>query len=157
MLQRLEGLLSPNAVMPRLDARTGKQVLLQMSRMLAQVTELDPGRIFDGVIERERLGSTGVGEGVAIPHARLKDLAQPVGGFARLAVPVEFDAIDGQPCDLVFMLLAPDDGGADHLRALARISRVLRQAELRTAIRAAPNTPDALYNLLSGTAREHAA
>jgi len=93
-------------------------------------------------MECERLGSTGVGEGVAIPHARLPGLERPVGGFMRLLHGVDFEAIDERPCDLVFMLLAPDGSGADHLRALAQVSRVFRQIPVRDALRKARTEDD---------------
>ncbi|MFN3610009.1 MAG: PTS sugar transporter subunit IIA, partial [Hyphomonas sp.] len=95
--------------------------------------------IEDAVMERERLGSTGVGEGVAIPHARLPGLSAPVGGFLRLAQGVDFEAIDDRRCDLIFMLLAPDGAGADHLRALAQVSRFFRQVAVREGLRKARN------------------
>jgi PTS system nitrogen regulatory IIA component len=98
--------------------------------------------IEDAVMERERLGSTGVGEGVAIPHARLPGLEKPVGGFMRLQHGVEFESIDERPCDLIFMLLAPDGSGADHLRALAQVSRVFRQGPVRDALRKARTEED---------------
>ena len=92
-------------------------------------------------MERERLGSTGVGEGVAIPHARVQGIDAPIGAFMRLATGVDFEAVDDRPCDLIFMLLAPLSAGADHLRALAQVSRVFRQGAVRDALRAA-NTVD---------------
>jgi PTS system nitrogen regulatory IIA component len=108
-----------------------------MSEELARVTGLPPREIEDSVMERERLGSTGVGEGVAIPHARVDGIDAPIGGFMRLTSGVDFEAIDDRPCDLIFMLLAPLSAGADHLRALAQVSRVFRQSAVRDALREA--------------------
>tara|TARA_X000000950_G_scaffold140817_1_gene174706 strand:- start:7640 stop:8011 length:372 start_codon:yes stop_codon:yes gene_type:complete len=98
--------------------------------------------ILHAIVEREKLGSTAVGHGVVLPHARLPGIQQPIGGFARLLTPVDFDAVDEQPCDLVFMLLASDGDGADHLRALAKIARVMRHAGLRKDLRDAETEQD---------------
>ena len=108
-----------------------------MSGVMAQALGLKQRDVHEAVLERERLGSTGVGEGVAIPHARIETLSRPVGGFARLQEAADFEAIDERPADLVFMLLAPTDAGADHLRALARAARVFRQERIRAALRQA--------------------
>ncbi len=110
----------------------------------------------EAVLERERLGSTGVGEGVAIPHARIEALSRPAGGFAHLSEPADFEAIDERPADLVFMLLAPTDAGADHLRALARAARVFRQERIRAALRQA-QTEEAVLAILSPDRTIHAA
>lgn len=106
--------------------------------------------------ERERLGSTGVGNGVALPHARIDGIDTVVAGFARLSEPMEFDAVDGRPVDLVCFLLAPSDAGGAHLRALARVSRLLRRPELRARLRAAPSA-EAIYTILSDQAATKAA
>ena len=98
--------------------------------------------------ERERLGTTGVGQGIAIPHGRLADLEKIVGVFARLDTPIDYDAVDKQPVDLVFMLLAPEGAGADHLKALARVSRLLRNQAACEKLRAA-KTAEALYAILT--------
>lgn len=128
-------LLHPAAIMSPFLADSRPQVIRKMSNVLAGLSALDTRDILDAVMERERLGSTGVGEGVAIPHARITGLDKAVGAFARLEKPVDFEAIDDQPCDLIFMLLAPDNAGGDHLRALAHVSREFRRADLRTALR----------------------
>lgn len=133
----LTALLQAGRILPDLKAQSRKQVLRDLCAELARETSLDERDIFDAVMERERLGSTGVGEGVAIPHARLDGLAHPVGAFARLTDPVDFDAVDERPCDLVFMLLAPIAAGADHLRALAAVSRAFREPSVRAALRGA--------------------
>jgi PTS system nitrogen regulatory IIA component len=107
-------------------------------------------RIYDALAERERLGTTGIGTGVAIPHCRLPELTRLYGLFARLERPVPFDAIDDQPVDLVFLLLAPQEAGAEHLKALARVSRLLRDRAMCEKLRGA-NSADALYALLGGS------
>ncbi|MEM1086474.1 MAG: PTS sugar transporter subunit IIA [Pseudomonadota bacterium] len=126
---------------------TRKDALTTLSDALAEKCGLDTQSVFEAVIERENLGSTGVGEGVAIPHARLKGVEKPVGAFLRLSEGVNFDAIDGKPCDLIFMLLAPIGSGADHLRALAQVSRAFRDANLREKVRKADHT-DAIRAIL---------
>ena len=107
---------------------------------LAQRSLDIPARpVLDAVIEREKLGSTGVGHGVAIPHARTDLVDQVCGVFARLKQPVDFDAVDGRPADLIFLLLAPEDAGAEHLKALAQVSRLFRREDIRRSLRAAPD------------------
>ncbi|MDZ4759703.1 MAG: PTS sugar transporter subunit IIA, partial [Alphaproteobacteria bacterium] len=103
----LRDLLVPEAIFPRSRWQGRKQVLAEMSEAMAVALGLDPRTVHEAVLERERLGATGVGEGVAIPHARVEGLVRPAGGFARLVDPADFDAIDERRCDLVFMLLAP--------------------------------------------------
>ncbi len=148
IISSLGELLLPNAVVARARWQGRKQVLSEMSGMMARTLGLDPREVYEAVQERERLGSTGVGEGVAIPHARIESLTRPVGGFARLLEPADFEAIDERPADLIFMLLAPTDAGADHLRALARAARVFRQERIRAALRQA-QTEEAVLAILS--------
>ncbi len=148
IIPSLADLLLPNAVAPRARWKGRKQVLAEMSALMAHALKLEPREVHEAVLERERLGSTGVGEGVAIPHARIDSLTRPVGGFARLLEPADFEAIDERPADLVFMLLAPTDAGADHLRALARAARVFRQERIRAALRQA-QTEEAVLAILS--------
>ena len=105
-------------------------------------------KIFETLLERERLGSTGVGSGIAIPHGKLSDFKRLYGVFARLERPVEFDAIDEQPVDLIFLLLAPEGAGADHLKALARVSRLLRDTSMCEKLRGT-DTADGLYMVLT--------
>lgn len=147
-MSNLGDLLVRGAIFPRVRWQGRKQILQEMSDGMARALGLDPRMVFEQVLEREKLGSTGVGEGVAIPHARIAGLGQVVGGFARLAEPADFDAIDERRCDLVFMMLAPADAGADHLRALARISRAFRQESIRAALRKA-QTVEAILEILS--------
>jgi PTS system nitrogen regulatory IIA component len=112
--------------------------------------------VLDALLEREALGSTGVGYGVAVPHARVAGLTRLRGVFVRLEQPIEFQAVDDRPVDLIFALFAPPDAGAEHLRALARVSRVLRQADLREQLRQAHGA-DAIHALLVREARSSAA
>jgi len=141
-------LLAPEAVIASLKAQNKKQLLQELAEHAAKLTGLPERRIFETLIERERLGSTGMGQGIAIPHGRLGGLARIVGLFARLETPVAYDAVDNQPVDLVFMLLAPDGAGADHLKALARVSRLLRNQSTCEKLRAA-SQPEVLYALLT--------
>ncbi len=147
-MSTLGELLLPSAVVARARWQGRKQVLTEMSGLMARALGLDPREVYEAVQERERLGSTGVGEGVAIPHARIESMTRPVGGFARLLEPADFEAIDERPADLIFMLLAPTDAGADHLRALARAARVFRQERIRAALRQA-QTEEAVLAILS--------
>ena len=140
MMATLSDLLLPAAIFPRARWQGRKQVLAEMSEAMAKLIGLDVRVVHEGVLERERLGATGVGEGVAIPHARLAGLTQVVGGFAHLVEPADFEAIDERRADLVFILLAPADASADHLRALARVSRNFRQESIRSALRKAQTT-----------------
>ena len=147
-MSSLGDLLLPQAVIPRARWQGRRQVLAEMSAMMAEAARLNPREVHEAVLERERLGSTGVGEGVAIPHARIENLKRPVGGFARLAEPADFEAIDERKADLIFMLLAPADSGAEHLRALARAARTFRQEAIRAALRKAQSI-DAVLAVLS--------
>lgn len=144
----LSDLLSADSVLGSLSATNRKQALQIMSEAAAAKLDLDSRVIFDAVMERERLGSTGVGDGVAIPHARLEGLEHVFGLFARLKNPIDFDAIDGRPVDLIFLLLAPEEAGAEHLKALARISRIFRREDLRTHLRAT-DTRDGMIAVLT--------
>lgn len=152
----LSELLVPGNVIPSLKATSKKQVFQELSEQASRTTGIDERRIFDVLLERERLGSTGVGNGIAIPHGRLANLDRLFGFFARIETPVEFDAIDGAPVDLVFLLLAPEAAGADHLKTLARVSRLLRDNAMCEKLRGARGA-DALYALLTESATPHAA
>ena len=134
-MHNFSNLLDESTIFDPLIAEGRQGVLRQMSEALAERTGLEARDIFDAIIERERLGSTGVGEGVAIPHVRLEGLKTSVGAFARLEKPADFDAFDDRPCDLVFMLLAPQTEGSDHLRALAQVSRAFSKASFRETLR----------------------
>lgn len=139
MATDLSALLQGGVIIPFHEATSRKQAIHVLCEAMSDATGIGARAIEDAVMERERLGSTGVGEGVAIPHARLAGLTAPVGGFLRLAQGVDFEAIDDRPCDLIFMLLAPDGAGADHLRALAQVSRFFRQVAVRDGLRKARN------------------
>lgn len=141
-------LLIPSAVVAGLKIKSKKQLLNELALRGAVVTQLPERRIFETLVERERLGTTGVGQGVAIPHGRLADLKSIHGVFARLDAPIEYDSVDKQPVDLVFMLLAPEGAGADHLKALARVSRLLRNQSACEKLRAAKSA-EALYAILT--------
>lgn len=137
-------------------ANSKKQLLLELAARAAKLTGLPEREIFDVILQRERLGSTGVGNGIAIPHGKLGNLTSLVGIFARLDTPVDFEALDDQPVDLVFLLLAPEGAGADHLKALSRIARVLRDHDMVTRIRATESA-SAIYMLLNEDTTSHAA
>jgi len=151
-------LLDRNAISLRVSAASKRQALALVAEIAARNLKLDAGLILDALTEREQAGSTGVGHGVAAPHARLEGLDRMRGVFVRLDQPVAFDSVDDQPVDLIFALFAPKEAGTEHLRALARVSRLLRQADLREQLRQA-RTADAVYALLvhDGAARSSAA
>ena len=144
----LSDLIAPNAVMPALKANSKKQVLQELAAKAAELTGLPEREVFDTLLQRERLGSTGVGAGIAIPHGKLPKLEKLVGLFARLDRPIDFEALDGQPVDLIFLLLAPEGAGADHLKALARVARMLREPETVNKLRESRDA-DALYAVLN--------
>ena len=143
-------LTGPDAVLAHARATGKKALLAELAGKAAGLFKVDERKLFDRLLERERLGSTGIGGGIAIPHGRLTTVAKPVGLFARLAHPVDFDAIDERPVDVVFLLVTPEGAGADHLKALARVSRLLRDRSLVEKLRATEKA-DALYALLIET------
>ncbi|HEY4266161.1 MAG TPA: PTS IIA-like nitrogen regulatory protein PtsN [Micropepsaceae bacterium] len=149
-------LLSPDAVLAHVKASTKKQVLQEMAHKAAMLTQLPERRIFEILTEREKLGSTGMGQGIAIPHGRVAGVEKMTGLFAQLDHPVDFDSMDDQPVDLVFLLLAPEGAGADHLKALARVSRLLRNQTICEKLRAAPQAAT-LYALLTEPSAAQAA
>ena len=146
----LADLVAPNAVIAALKVNGKKQALQELAAKAAELTGQNERTIFEILHQREKLGSTGVGNGVAIPHGKLPKLNKLFGLFARLARPVDFEALDGQPVDLVFLLLAPADAGADHLKALARVSRLLRDKATCEKLRGTDKA-DALYALLTAS------
>lgn len=152
----LEDLVSPEGVMAHLKCTSKKQALQDLSARAAELTGLSDKVIYETLLERERLGSTGVGHGIAIPHGKLAQLTRLHGLFARLDTPVDFESVDDQPVDLVFLLLAPEGAGADHLKALARISRLLRNASVVEKLRASDD-PDALFAILTEPVTSNAA
>lgn len=149
-------ILHEGSIVPHLRATSKKQVLQELSKRAAALTGEHERAILDVLLERERLGTTGVGHGVAIPHARLARLPQVYGVLARLDSPVDFDSIDDQPVDLVFLLLAPENAGADHLKALSRVSRLLRDDGLCAKLRGC-ETGDAMFALVSDDINARAA
>ena len=141
-------LASPDAVLASVKVSGKKALLAELAARGAGLLQVEERRLFDRLLERERLGSTGIGGGIAIPHARLASVTRPCGLFARLAQPIDFDSIDDRPVDVVFLLVAPEGAGADHLKALARVSRLLRDRGLVEKLRATEGA-EALYALLT--------
>ncbi len=153
---QLTDLITPEAILPSLRVNSKKQLMQELSERAAIVAGLLPREVFDALLQRERLGSTGTGNGVAIPHGKLAKCKNIFGIFARLEKPIEFDAIDGAPVDLVFMLIAPEASGADHLKALARIARVFRDPAITAKLRATRDSA-ALYSVLTQEPASNAA
>ncbi|MEA2966601.1 MAG: nitrogen system component [Alphaproteobacteria bacterium] len=144
----LTDLVAPAAIIPALKVNGKKQALQELAAKAAELTGHNERTIFEILTQREKLGSTGVGNGVAIPHGKLAKLNKLIGLFARLARPVDFEALDSQPVDLIFLLLAPEGAGADHLKALARVARLLRDPEVARKLRNSHDA-DALYAVLA--------
>src|SRR3984893_549301 len=144
----LTDLVAPNAIIPALKVNSKKQVLQELAAKAAELCGQSERTILEILQQREKLGSTGVGNGIAIPHGKLPKLNKLFGLFARLERPVESEALDGQPVDLVFLLLAPEAAGADHLKALARVARLLRDADVARKLRDSRDA-DALYAVLA--------
>ncbi len=152
----ISDLISLDAIVANLRATSKKQALQDLARRAADVTGEPERAIFEVLIERERLGTTGVGNGIAIPHGKLPGLDKLYGLFARLDTPIDFDAIDEQPVDLICLLLAPESAGADHLKALARVSRLLRDRSICEKLRGS-DTDEAIFALLTQSTASHAA
>jgi PTS system nitrogen regulatory IIA component len=152
----ISDLLSPQSVVANLKVTSKKQALQELAKKAAEITGLHERAIFDVLLERERLGTTGVGNGIAIPHGKLPTLTRLYGLFARLEKPINFESIDERPVDLIFLLLAPESAGADHLKALARVSRLLRDAAMCEKLRGSDNA-EALYALLTESQASRAA
>ncbi len=148
--------LSPEAIIPALRVTGKKHALQELSAHAARLTGLDERTVFEALLQRERLGSTGIGEGIAIPHGKLPQLTRLFGLLARLEKPIDFEALDAQPVDLVFLLLAPENAGADHLKALARVARLLREPGVVERIRATRGA-DAIYAVLTEVSAPRAA
>jgi PTS system nitrogen regulatory IIA component len=140
----LNDLVAPQAVIPALKVNNKKQALQEIAARAAELTGRPEREILDVLMQRERLGSTAIGSGIAIPHGKLPKLDRLFGLFARLDRPIDFEALDGQPVDLIFLLLAPENAGADHLKALARIARLLRDADMTRLLRDSSDR-EALY------------
>ena len=144
----LSDLIAPSAILPALKVNSKKQAIQELAARAAVLTGQNERAILEILLQREKLGSTGVGNGVAIPHGKLAKLGGLFGLFARLERPIDFEALDGQPVDLIFLLLAPEAAGADHLKALARVARLLRDQEVARRLRESGDA-DALYAVLS--------
>lgn len=148
----LSDLIQPKCIAANLRATSKKQLFQDLAQLIADAGILDHSGvavrdIVTAAMERERLGSTGVGSGVALPHARLDGIDKVYAAFARLETPLDYDAIDDRPVDLVVMLLAPSESGGEHLRALAQVSRRLRREDVRARLRSAPSA-ESLHVLL---------
>ena len=148
-------LLTPAAVISPLRANGKKQALQELSQHAARIAGLPERDLFEALLQRERLGSTGIGDGIAIPHGRMPGIERLVGLFARADRPIDFEALDGQPVDIIFVLIAPEGAGADHLKALARVARVLRNQAVLEQVRMARD-PAAIYAILSESAAKAA-
>ena len=144
----LAEIISAQAVIPQLKAQNKKQLLQDLAQAMASIVTVDHRIVFESLLRREKLGSTGLGQGIAIPHGRLPNITRVYGLFARLPQPVPYESVDGEPVDLVFTLLSPDQAGADHLKALARISRLLREPDTMQKLRGT-ETAQGLYAILT--------
>ncbi len=153
---QLGDLIAPDGIVFDLAATTKADILDRLAVLAAGLARRDAGEVTRVIHDREALGSTGFGAGTAIPHGRLPDLSGIVAVAARLATPVAYAALDGLPVDLVILMLAPSGAGADHLKALARISRAMRDVAFCTTLRGA-GSPDAFYDILAGARRSEAA
>jgi PTS system nitrogen regulatory IIA component len=137
-------------VIPALKVNGKKQAIQEIAARAAELSGLGERTIFETLLQREKLGSTGIGHGIAIPHGKLAKLDRLFGLFARLERPIDFESLDGQPVDLVFLLLAPEGAGADHLKALARVARLLRDPDIANKLRESRDA-DAIYAVLTMT------
>ncbi len=155
-MSNVSDILSIDAVEADLNAANKKALFQQLAAIAARLTGLPAKQIVSSVNEREKLGSTGFGGGAAIPHGKIEGLDHVFGVFARLETPIDFQAIDGIPVDLVFLLLSPPDAGADHLKALASVSRAFRDRQVVAKLRGA-RSKDALFALLAGVEARDAA
>jgi PTS system nitrogen regulatory IIA component len=144
----LNDLVAPQAIVPALKVNNKKQALQELAERAADLTGRTEREILEVLMQRERLGSTAIGNGIAIPHGKLPRLERLFGLFARLDRPIDFEALDGQPVDLIFLLLAPESAGADHLKALARVARMLREPEITRMLRDSQDR-EALYAVLA--------
>ena len=152
----LEDLLSPQGVIHNLRAKCKREALQALAERAGDLIDRPAADILNTLMERELLGSTGVGDGVALPHGKMEGLGKIVGVLARLETPVSFDALDDQPVDLVFMLLAPANATAAHLKALAKVSRLFRDEDAREALRGA-DSAEALFAIVKSDQKHHAA
>lgn len=149
-------MITLDGIIPVLRAKTKKQALQELAQRAQVITGIQSREIFETLLQRERLGSTGVGRGIAIPHGKLPGLKRIHSLYARLETPVAFESHDDEPVDLIFLLLAPEHAGADHLKALARVSRLLRDPSAAEKLRATTDK-DVIFALLTQPATSHAA
>jgi len=149
-------LLKPEAVKVLTAASSKKRLLHEIGDLVSGVYGLNTGIVVESLLARENLGPTGVGNGVALPHARIEGLESVVGAFVLLDRPVDFDSVDRQPVDIAFALFAPLDAGVEHLKALALVSRTLREVSIRAKLRSNPD-PTTIYAILSETQNSQAA
>lgn len=152
----ISDLILPESVIANLRVTSKKQALQELAKKAAELTGQPERALFEVLMERERLGTTGVGHGIGIPHGKLPELDRLYGLFARLDTPIDFDSIDEQPVDLIFVLLAPETAGADHLKALARVSRLFRDRAVCDKLRGT-DSAEAIYALLTQSPASHAA
>ncbi len=152
----LGDLLAQDGIIPALKATCKKQALQELAQRASDRTGIEAREIFDTLLQRERLGSTGLGRGIAIPHVKIKALKSIVCLFARLETPIDFDSADGEPVEFIFLLLAPEHASGDHLKALARISRLVREPAMVERLRSAPDLAS-LRHLLCSPVTSHAA
>ena len=145
---KISDIMSVDSVLLSVKAKNKRQLLQELSQFAAGITKVNDRTIFDALLERENLGSTGFGNGTALPHGRLPELDKVYVFFARLATPVDFDAIDGKPVDTLFLLLSPESSGADHLTALAQVSRLLKDSVMVDKLRDATDKEE-VYALLN--------
>ena len=147
-MSEMKNLLTPDNIIADLPVHCGRETLTCLARRAAEITGLEARDILDTLMERERLGSTGIGRGIAIPHGKLAGLDHMVGILARAVEPVDFDAVDGKKVDLFFLLLAPAEANALHLKSLSRIARTLRNEDVCEALRGA-NSSEAMYAIVT--------
>ncbi|MEM7748101.1 MAG: PTS sugar transporter subunit IIA [Pseudomonadota bacterium] len=152
----LGDLVTEEGIVPSLNATTKKQSLQELARHASEMTGIPQRDVFDALLQRERLGSTGLGRGIAVPHVKFKSLKQIVCIFARLDNAIDFEAADDDPVDLIFLLLAPEHASGDHLKALARISRLLREPDVSAQLRASRDS-GTILSVLRQPATPHAA
>jgi len=145
----IKSILDPECVMHQYECNSKKRLLETIaSHLCDQNPELDPGNVFSALIARERLGSTGIGQGIAIPHCRIKGCSQTIGVMVTLKNPIDFDAIDGQAVDVIFVLIVPEDHNQDHLQTLAKLAETFSDSSRLNKIRAAKDTEE-LYNIIT--------
>ena len=152
----LGDLVTEEGIVPSLNATTKKQSLQELARHASEMTGIPQRDVFDALLQRERLGSTGLGRGIAVPHVKFLSRKQIVCSFARLDIAIDFEAADDDPVDLIFLLLAPEHASGDHLKALARISRLLREPDVSAQLRASRDS-GTILSVLRQPATPHAA